>query len=129
MSSGFAPGSVARNTFEKNFKRDVAAVLKISVNRVSIVSVLAGSVIVRFNIFPDTGGHVRGGAVPPEAAGIFAHVSGANRAVPVLFGPLGPAVALLAAWIPVSCCKKRMKESSDRGHHLCRPGELGSQAL
>jgi hypothetical protein len=50
-------GTNARATFEANFKRDVAQLLGgISVSRIVISRVSAGSVKVEFGVLPDTSG-------------------------------------------------------------------------
>jgi hypothetical protein len=55
--SALAPGSPARQKFDKDLRRDVATVLSVSADRIAIVAVVAGSVVVRFNVEPDASGH------------------------------------------------------------------------
>lgn len=49
-------GSAARDTFEDNFKADVAGLCNVDISRVRVLSISAGSAVVNFAIAPTTSG-------------------------------------------------------------------------
>jgi hypothetical protein len=53
--SAIPVGSSARSVFEASFKADVAQMLNVSVARVAVTGITAGSVVVEFSVLPATG--------------------------------------------------------------------------